>query len=549
MRIHGFVTLAAFALVGPQACSTHTKQLASLGATDVSVQREFQQGEHFFRHLALDSALAHYRRAVALDSTFAPALRGIYLTLWWQGRQDSVWVTYAFRAAAHNQNLAPRESVLVAIDSLTAAIYGAYWEKASGTDVWNAGRRLHRVLEEATRRFPADPEFWYELGEARWHFGFGPGASITLRDIVDAMDHAIGLDSEFAPALIGHSVESSLRAQDVAAARRYVRTYLTFGREADFFPVAAYIEHQLEADRAASPHGDSLLAAMSGEQLANTWFELSAWPDTAEVGVAVARRLMEPRVVASFWGGDSSIATMPFANALGYRGHLREALRVRGQRPWLLVEAALLGIVRSDSAASEFARWLRDGPSCFGLDCTPLALPWWTWRKDTLSLLAFLRRADEIERSVAGLGKAELWKHHNPWLDWRYSAAAGRGYLALARGDSSDALNVFLALPDSLCPGCDDQRLVTAQLLEARGREREAASMLDREIGHGGGPSLSEPFWALERARVNERLGNHQKALAGYSFVAAVWIHADPELQPYVAEAKAGLKRLGAELP
>ena len=37
MRIHGFVILAAFALVGPQACSTPTKRLASLGATDVSV--------------------------------------------------------------------------------------------------------------------------------------------------------------------------------------------------------------------------------------------------------------------------------------------------------------------------------------------------------------------------------------------------------------------------------------------------------------------------------------------------------------------------------
>ena len=50
-----------------------------------------------------------------------------------------------------------------------------------------------------------------------------------------------------------------------------------------------------------------------------------------------------------------------------------------------------------------------------------------------------------------------------------------------------------------------------------------------------------------QRAPVNGPLGNREKALAGYSFVAAVWIHADPELQPYVAEARAVLKRLGAE--
>src|SRR2546430_4878002 len=49
---------------------------------------EFLRGEHFFRGLALDSALAHYRHAIAADSTFAPALRRIYQVLWWQGRSE-----------------------------------------------------------------------------------------------------------------------------------------------------------------------------------------------------------------------------------------------------------------------------------------------------------------------------------------------------------------------------------------------------------------------------------------------------------------------------
>jgi len=51
----------------------------------------------------------------------------------------------------------------------------------------------------------------------------------------------------------------------------------------------------------------------------------------------------------------------------------------------------------------------------------------------------------------------------------------------------------------------------------------------------------------LERARVNERLGNKEKAITAYRFVAEVWLHADPELQPYVAEAKAALMRLAGE--
>jgi len=522
-------------------------RLSSFGSTNLSALREFLRGEHFFRALALDSALAHYRDAIAADSTFAPALRRIYQVLWWQGHQDSLWVTYAFRAAALNHHLAPRESLLVTIDSLAAAINGAHWQRATGTAVWNEGQRLYRTLEEATRRYPEDPEIWYNLGEARYHFGFGPGGSATQRQIREAMDRAIALDSGFAPAIVSHTIECALRSQDVAAAQRYTRAYLALGRAADFFPVVAYIEDQLEADRSAGRQGDSILAAMSGEQLLNTWFTLSGWPDTAEVDVSVARRLTEPRGVP-IAGGDSSLAAVQLAYTLSYRGHLREALLAGGSQrpPWLVVEAALVGTIRPDSAGSEFARWLRDGANWFGLDDTPLALPWWTTRKDTLALLAFLRRADEIERPAPGRGRAELWKYHNPLLDWRYSAAAARGYLALARGDTSDALDRFLALPDSLCPYCEDQRLISAQLLEARGREREAASLLDREIGHSP-PSFWEPFWALERARVNERLGNRAKALAGYSFVAAVWMHAESELQPYVAEARAAVTRLSAE--
>ncbi len=200
-------------------------RVSSFGSTNLSALREFLQGEQFYRRLALDSALVHYRRAIGADSTFAPALRRISQVLWWRGHQDSLWVTYAFRAAALNHHLAPRESLLVTIDSLAAAIFGAYWLRASGTVVWDEGRRLYRTLEEATRRYPEDPELWYELGEARYHFGFGPGASVTQQQIREAMDRAIALDSGFAPAIVSHTIECALRSQDVAAARRYTRAW------------------------------------------------------------------------------------------------------------------------------------------------------------------------------------------------------------------------------------------------------------------------------------------------------------------------------------
>jgi hypothetical protein len=57
----------------------------------------------------------------------------------------------------------------------------------------------------------------------------------------------------------------------------------------------------------------------------------------------------------------------------------------------------------------------------------------------------------------------------------------------------------------------------------------------------------SEIFWTLERARVAEQLGDRETASRDYQYVADVWRHADPQLQPYVTEAREALARLAGE--
>ena len=51
----------------------------------------------------------------------------------------------------------------------------------------------------------------------------------------------------------------------------------------------------------------------------------------------------------------------------------------------------------------------------------------------------------------------------------------------------------------------------------------------------------------LDRARLAERLGDRPMAINYYQFAAQAWLHSDPELQPYVAEARTALERLGGE--
>lgn len=102
-----------------------------------------------------------------------------------------------------------------------------------------------------------------------------------------------------------------------------------------------------------------------------------------------------------------------------------------------------------------------------------------------------------------------------------------------------------MGLADSLCPLCAFERLARVRLLTATGGYREATSRLDLPVALF--PEALEVVWALERARVKERLGDRGEAIDDYAFVAQSWRHADPEFQPAVAEARAALGRLTAE--
>jgi hypothetical protein len=130
----------------------------------------------------------------------------------------------------------------------------------------------------------------------------------------------------------------------------------------------------------------------------------------------------------------------------------------------------------------------------------------------------------------------------------RASVAAGRAYLALAKRDTSSALRQLLTTRDTLHESWYDNRIALVQLLVAAGRYPEAAARLERRWP---GTSVSsngfdDVIWTMERARVFERLGRRDEAVANYTFVIDAWRTADTELQPYVRESREALVRLGA---
>jgi hypothetical protein len=201
-------------------------------------------------------------------------------------------------------------------------------------------------------------------------------------------------------------------------------------------------------------------------------------------------------------------------------------------------ELVLLSLAPPDSARLVLARDLH----AVYRGSTPFQRwPLWTWDApfwsaigDTASLREAVRDGDSTLSTTADPALRRFAQ---------LGTRSARAHLALARHDTGQALEQFVSTPDTLRTRWDD--LTTARLLARRGRASEALRWLE-VVRSDGDLSSGDVLLALERARVTERLGKRRDAEWAYGFVAGMWMHADPELQPYVREARAALTRLAA---
>jgi serine/threonine-protein kinase len=512
-----------------------TAHLVSLGTTSLPALKAFLQGEQFLIRTEWDSALAYFQRAIAADSSFALALRRASLAVGWlRGGFDSLSIAYSLRAGRLNHDLSRRDSLLLVSDSLLASLLEA-GPRAARADSgwWPRARRLLATVEGMTHQYRDDPEAWYQLGEAREHVGALLGTPAA--QIVDAFDHAIALDSAFGPAYI-HPIEIVTR-DGWEAARKYLVPYLATQSRSVRTDGTKLVDQLLDPSRAQPLQSSHALDTISASGLAYALDVLTYWPDSGEVAVRIAQAMVG-RTFEAAPLSDSLLRVINLNRVLLLRGHLRDARVPRlpgGGRP-LFTDLAMFGMIPVESAAAVYRRGLEESD----LDLLPFALTWWTLRGDTASILRGRKQAESRAGSSSDPGERERA---------RYLTAAASAYFALAQRDTAVALSRFLALPDSLCPGCYTAGFTRAQLLVARGRDREAKVLLDSELPTFVMifPSATDVLWELLRARVAERLGNKERAIREYQYVADIWHHADPELQPYVAEARAGLQRLTGE--
>ncbi len=510
-------------------------RLAGFGSTSLPALKAFLQGEQHLRRTEWDSALGYYERAIAIDSTFAPALRRASTALGWlRTGTDSLSTAYALRAGAHNHALSPRDSLLVAADSLFASVLQAGSLGLHADSGW--GGRLHRVfstLEQATARYPDDAETWFALGEALNHLG--PHAGRPYERQLEAFDRVIALDSAFAPAYI-HPIELSARAGPDAT-RRYLRPYLALTPVDVNADGARLLQRLLDsAGRAADI--DGRLQGISDQGLFSAHLALSQLPDSAELDVGLSRFMA--RHPLSYWPLNTPRnAARGLARALMARGHLKAgyAALPDAETGPLFAEAALLGGVPAEIAAAQFSKRLsRDTVASAAVVA---AFPWWAARRDTVSLRRAQARADSLGRAAppsVALPQAG------------YVARSAAAYLSLAREDTAGAIRGLAGLPEHGCPACYLDRVTLAQLLVEEHRDQEAWRILGAEhVSSSAVPLPTEILWSLLRGRAAERLGERERALRAFGWVAGMWRNADPGLQPYAAEAREALARLSGE--
>ncbi|HEV8401108.1 MAG TPA: serine/threonine-protein kinase [Gemmatimonadales bacterium] len=502
---------------------------ASLGSKSLPAMKAFLQGEQFLRRSEWDSALAYHQRAIGLDSGFALAWSHAGMAAGWQhAANDSLSRTYKLRAGALNHGLAPRESLAVQSESLAAVVYAG--PAQIGGRWWTYGRRFIATLDEAVRRYPDDPELWYMLGDATFHAG--GLAQKPSRTALDAFDRSIALDSAFTPSYV-HAVPLGLDVGGTAAGRRYAKAFLAAGAMGAYAQSTDLIVRLL--DPPTRSKAIAYLADSANSHLFLTvWLAVGRWTDSAETVVALVRARVAAEQQAT---KVSNISTSAAPASLATRGHVREAAQ-HTTSPSLLAQFAVVGGVAPDSAHHLAQSWATS-PGEGALYAAPLLAA----AHDTAALAALITRMETVRQ------------HMPPNLPpiardaFGYVVAATRAFLALARGDSVEALRLFDVRPDTACFGaCVIDDLVHVQLLAARGRLADAAARLERPLV-GFSPAILpvEVLRGLERGRVNERLGDRERAIAGYSLVVEAWRNADPELRTYVDEARAGLARLGAE--
>lgn len=490
-------------------------KIASMGSGSLPAIKAFLQGSQYFRRTQWDSAAAAFKEAVTLDSTFGIAYLHLSQALGWsKGSGNADGIAANLRAGQLvRPGLSPHDSLMMA----AAGHYAKAGFNGSNRDPVELHAAIAAV-RAATEQYPNDPEAWYWLADMRYH----NDNTLTEREALSLFDRSIEADSDFAPAYV-HAIELAYRSgSDVG--RRYAEAYLARNPR-DYDGEGIRFAAMITDPRTKFLDIERVVDTITPRVAQKAYVAIQRMPDSAEIAIRLIRAALR-RVPADQARG----VTGQLATQLAMHGHIASAWKLAVASKSLVAgEIAGLGLVPADSAARLLKPLLQEHD-----DASLAPFPALAVAHDTATLLAEESALEKI------LASSKSTSNRNAQL---YFLGALRAYTALAKGDSAAATKLFDAIPDSIIALPIDQ-FIRARLV-ARADPKRALDILERHT-----PITGLVFTAreLERGRLAEKLGDRERAVDAYSFVADMWRNADAKpLRDAVREANDALKRLDSD--
>jgi hypothetical protein len=222
--------------------------------------------------------------------------------------------------------------------------------------------------------------------------------------------------------------------------------------------------------------------------------------------------------------------TALIANQLALHGRVNEAWPLALKtKTYLIAEIAGLGLISPDSAKRALMPMLAERNDAF-----MYPIPFLAVTRDTAALI---QAATGIETAM----RKDTTVARQPIVN--YVVASLHAYIALARADTATATKLFAALPDTVV-NIPFDAFMRARLI-GRSDPKRAIALLER---HSSSPDLLYTARELERGRLAEKIGDTERAVDAYAFVASAWRDPDsPQLRDAAKEARDALQRLDSD--
>ncbi len=481
--------------------------LASVTTASVPALKAYLEGEAAFRRADFAAAIEPLERAVEIDSTFAFAYYRLASAYGWKESVfHPLYVQYRDRAAALVDRLPERQALFVRIEHATYRYEGL------------------ELARDAVRRYPDDPQAWSLLGEFHFH---APELSLaSFEDTDEAFARAVELDPLFAPNRI-HGVDLAFAGHDSALAAR---------RLAEFESSVAVEGKNVRRGQLgiALAFGDSAELAWARQMLdtlelsevvtgLGTVFDVHplSWRFKEEMAQELKRR-----------GEFERLHTGALRSASWLRGAWAEYLSRQDDPPgactlmWLHKNGMPVSDALVDSALAPAAV---DTSGLASMTCAALhAANRGRW-DDHAALVVRLEEVAQDALANADSSRAR-----------RAAGLAGyaRGYAQVKQGQPEGFALVESARRDGVFSWTLEligDLYMEAEKYEDAGRYYRAA--------------WNTPTSYLKLGRVYAQLGEREKARDAYATFIQAWANADPELQPFVEDARRSMEQLGTDVP